>query len=160
MKKTITLILTSFLFFCWSASAQTNLIAGWSANGSTDATLSKANANGWACTGTPTWNAANVSGGVRYVDYNVTNGHSVSSGFMYMFNGVQFENRILWIRWDGSPSLTSLYTLDLGVLNKCQNYKFTWKYAWHNNSTQPTLTYKICTSTDGVTGVIASDTAK
>jgi len=159
MKK-ITLFLFSLVFFCLSISAQTNLIAGWSANGSTDASLSKPNANGWACTGTPTWNAANVSGQVRYVDYNVTGGHSLSTQtIFYMFNGVQFTNRILWIRWDGSPSLTSLYTLDLGVLNACQSYTFSWKYAWHNNATAPVLTTKICSSLDGVTGTILTDTS-
>lgn len=139
-----------------------NLMKGWDADGKTG-TGTKASENGWASTtaSTPTWSDANVSGGVRYVDAGVANGYTNYNLMESETNTIPYTSgRILWLRWgDAGFDKGSYYTYKIKTnLEIGKTYKFSWKYAWHNNdNTAPSITAAICKSTDGVTGKIASE---
>ena len=140
MKKNITsLVVGIFLLFGISAFAQTNLISTWAANGNVG-TNTEMNKWGWACTsGNAAWGIVN-GGNDRYAD----NATGYASG------------RIAYIRWDGTITTSAYYTLQLGTLNAGVTYTFTWSYAWNSNASAPTLTTRICTSTNGTTGAFAA----
>lgn len=112
-----------------------NQIANWDGNG-TIGSGSKPDENGWAFTGVsqPAWSQANETSGVRYADP----GNSVYNN--YTFNGSAYnKNRIMWIRWSSNDK----YTYPLNGLESCKAYRFSFKYAWHNNSDRPTLTFGV-----------------
>jgi hypothetical protein len=116
----------------------------WDANGSTDATMSIPTVYGWRATPTLNWGAANtgVSGTVRYMDIN--SGAGVS-GVPYTYNGGNYTGRILFQRWDGSPSRVYSYPI---YLEGCKSYNFTGKVAWNSNTTAPTVTFRINSAND------------
>lgn len=133
-----------------STFSQTNLISNWNA-GTLTGTGSKPTDVGWLCTplGTLPWNQANVVGGCRFLDYNVTNGHT---GFTY--NAANLTSRIMYMRWD-SGNAASYFTYPI-TLSACKNYTFSWKYSLGANATTCTITTGVCTNVDGTTGTIAS----
>lgn len=150
MKKFFTLFIFALLVAVNAAFAQTNLISNWNAGTKTGAGSIPTDV-GWLCTpnGTLPWSQANVSSGCRFLDYNVSGGHT---GFM--FNGVEIKTRIMYMRWD-SGNGASYYTYPV-TLTACKNYTFSWKYSLGANATTATITAAVCTSTNGTTGTIAS----
>jgi hypothetical protein len=150
MKKIFTLFIFAALVTSNAVFAQTNLISNWCA-GTLTGTGTKPTDVGWLCTpiGSLGYSLANASGGSRFLDYNVTGGHT---GFTY--NGATVTTRIMYIRWDSGNS-ASYFTYPV-TLSACKNYTFTWKYSLAANATASTLTAAVCTSTDGTTGTIAT----
>jgi len=130
--------------------AQTNLISNWNA-GTKTGTGTLPTDVGWLCSpnGTLGYNLVNASPGCRFLDYNVTGGHT---GFT--FGGANLITRIMYMRWDGGNA-ASYYTYPV-TLAACKNYTFSWKYSLGANATAATITTGVCTSTNGTTGTIVS----
>lgn len=133
-----------------SANSQTNLISNWCAGTNTGIGSIPTDV-GWLCTpnGSLPWSQANGTAGCRFLDYNVTGGHT---GFLY--NGSNLTSRMMYMRWDSGNS-GSYYTYPV-VLTACKSYTFSWKYSLGANATSATITASVCTSTDGTTGTFAS----
>jgi hypothetical protein len=149
MKK-ITFIIAVLLLISFVGKAQ-NLIQTWNgykASTSTYATGAGSEAKYWGWSTNPAtaetnWGQAN-GGGIRFMD-NV-------SGYA--------AGRIFYTRWDGALNTAGLYVLELDTISVEQltaghSYTLSWSYAWNSNASAPTLTTRICTSRDGVTGAIA-----
>ncbi len=124
-------------------SAATNLLEGWDGNGDTNQNTSYPNNYGWNLT-VGSFNYANASSGVRYID--VTSGHT--------YSGSTYSGRLLMVRWDGSgsTSLTSVYSYPV-VLEANTRYQFSWIYEWWNNASSPELTVNISTDKAGNTAI-------
>jgi len=84
---------------------------------------------GWRCnTSTGLWSQLNVASNVRYQD-NITT---------FTYNGSAWTGRAMYIRWDGTPNMGSIYTYPV-YLDANKVYTFTGKCGW--NSTGGTSTY-------------------
>jgi len=128
----------------------------WDANGSVDATMSVPTVYGWYATPILTWGAANtgVGGTVRYMD--ITAGAGVS-GNTYTNNSTNYTGRILFERWDGSP--TRIYSYPVYLIG-CKSYIITGKAAWNSVATAPVLTFRVNSANDnsGTTYGTTTDT--
>ena len=134
----------------------------WAANGSTDATLSIPTGYGWSATPTIGWIAANgtTAGTVRYMDM-VAGANTGIGGVTYTYGGVNYDGRIMFVRWDGSAARVYSYPV---YLEACKSYNFTGKAAWNSVATAATLTFKINsvkdnTGTNYATGTTVTTTA-
>lgn len=150
MKKILLLLI---LTLSVNTFAQTNLINNWQAGTLVGTGSSPVNV-GWNCQpmGTLGWNTANLVGGSRFVDYNVTNGYTGYTDFAG--NDSIYKQRLMYIRWDAGNT-SSYYTLPV-QLEANKRYRFSWKYAWNSNATAPILTAGIVTSNNGYTGSVTS----
>jgi hypothetical protein len=84
---------------------------------------------GWRCnSNTGLWSQLNVASNVRYQD-NITT---------FTYNGSAWSGRAMYIRWDGTPAMNSIYTYPV-YLDANKVYSFTGKVGW--NSTGGTSTY-------------------
>lgn len=105
-----------------------NYAKGWDA-GDMTGEGSEPNKHGWAATPDVTWGQTNQKG-CRYMDAG--NGEYIN----YTFNGNACNShRILWIRYNNSENIT--YTIP--KLEPGRKYNVSFKYAWHNNGSAPTL---------------------
>jgi hypothetical protein len=124
MKKITLFIIVAFTLSNFGANAQ-NLIEDWDGNGATGGT-SYPNMWGWDNTsGAIPWNPANTSsGGCRYRDYGVTNGHT---GFTYEDGGATSTSRQFMLRYDNSAYSTSYYSYPV-TLQACKTYDFDFDF--------------------------------
>ena len=134
--------------------------ADWAANGSTDASLSIPTNYGWSATPTLTWQPANTSGNVRYMDL-VAGANAGIVGITYTYSGSNYSGRIMFVRWDGSAARVYSYPV---YLEACKSYNFAGKAAWNSVATAATLTFKINTAKDNTgtnyaTGTTVTTTA-
>lgn len=117
----------------------------WSADGSSDASLSIPTVYGWSATPTLSWAAANaaVAGTSRYFDFvNGVNGTNP----LYTYNGSNYTGRVLMVRWDGG-ALTRVYSYPL-QLSAGTTYQISAKAAYNSNASDGTLTFRINTAKD------------
>jgi hypothetical protein len=130
-----------------------NLIGSWDGNGDTAKVvepLSLPTKYGWVCP-TVTWAAANLNtvGTCRYFD-NPSN---------YVYNGLSFNGRILYARWDGNNTagVAGVFALPV-TLESCKSYTFKGKFAWNSNGSAPTLTLGVNSSSDNTGTAYGSST--
>lgn len=155
MKKLSTFFIVAvWAFMAISASAQTNLLAGWDANGAIGAT-SKPNSWGWACSYSGTsWGTANSTGTVRYMDLTAT-----TSPASYLADGTTvFVGRTAMCRWDGNywASVWTLgkyngtnTTVQPIPLTAGKSYTFSADIQWWSNGYTPTYSFDITTDATG-----------
>ena len=126
----------------------------WDGNDITGAT-SYPNMWGWDNTTTAIpWNTANSTGGCRYRDYNVTNGHTT---FTYESDGSTSTSRQLMLRFDNGAYSSSYYSYPV-KLESCKTYDFDWDYVLGGSGTPPnTITVGIDTTKTGA-GRLSSKT--
>jgi hypothetical protein len=126
----------------------------WDANGATGAG-SYPNMWGWANTSTAIpWNGANLSGGCRYRDYNVSGGHT---GFTNESDGSTSTSRQFMLRFDNAAYSASYYSFPV-KLAACTAYDFDWDYVLGGSGTPPnTITIGIDTTKTGA-GRLSSKT--
>lgn len=155
-------IFTSFLvtvISCLSLSLTAqNLIAGWSGNGITG-DGSKPSEVGWvnaSITTAALWNQANVSGGCRFRDPDVTGGYTTGS-IKYENSTTNLSSRFLMVRWDGSAYSTAYFAYPV-TLDASTTYTFSMDYFLGGSASGvQSLTAGISTSVDN-TGQITSQT--
>jgi len=119
----------------------------WAANGSTDAYLSVPSIYGWSANPALTWVNANstAAGTVRYMD--MVNGANVGIvGITYTYNSVNFNGRIMFVRWDGGAD-ARVYSYPV-YLETGKVYNFNSKVAWNSVATAGTLTFNINSAKD------------
>ena len=85
----------------------------------------------WAYTGTTAtlFNIANGSSGVRYMDVNASSGTNV-----HTYNGSSYVGRVLYIRWDGSSTSSTVYNYPV-MLEANTTYNFSMLHAYISNAT-------------------------
>jgi hypothetical protein len=129
----------------------------WSGNGDVTSTSVPTN-YGWYATPTLSWVTANstTAGTVRYMD--MVNGVNAGiGGITYTYNASNYAGRILFERWDGSPSRVYSYPV---YLTGCKSYIISGKAAWNSVATAPVLTFRVNSANDnsGTTYGTGTDT--
>jgi len=119
----------------------------WAANGSTDAYLSVPTIYGWSAAPVLNWVNSNSTnaGTVRYMDL-VGGVNTGISGVTYTYNSVNYNGRILFVRWDGGAD-ARVYSYPV-YLETGKVYNFNSKVAWNSVATAGTLTFNINSSKD------------
>ena len=137
-------------------------MSDWAANGSTDAVGSVPTVYGWSAIPTLSWVNANSTavGTVRYMDM-VNGANAGVGGVTYTHNAVNYNGRIMFVRWDGSATRVYSYPVRLEA---CKIYNFTTKAAYNSVASAGTLTFRINTANDNsgtnyATGNIVTTTA-
>jgi hypothetical protein len=99
---------------------------------------------GWTTTGgTPPFNTANGSGGVRYID--IYEGHTDDR---YMLDNEQWRGRVMFIRWDGGGYSEAKYLYPV-TLEANTTYMFSMLHAyWSNTTGGKTITVGVSQSSD------------
>lgn len=136
-------------------------LADWSANGSTDASLSIPSVYGWSANPAVGWIAANGStaGTCRLIDTDINGVNSVAAnGITFTYGGSNYNGRILLLRWDGGNT-GRIYSYPM-QLQAGTTYQITGKACAHNGAS--TLTFGInstkSNSSPIVTGTVTTTT--
>lgn len=154
MKKVFTSLLMALICTVSVSVSGQNLLSGWDGNGITG-TGSKPSEVGWvnaAVTTAAIWNQANVSGGCRFRDADVTGGYTTGS-IKYETSGTNLTSRFLMVRWDGSSYSTAYYAYPV-TLAATTTYTFSMDYFLGGSASGvQALTAGISTTVDN-TGLI------
>lgn len=144
MKKQFTLFIIAVLAIMGiNAQAQTNLLAGWNANGKTGS-ATEANKWGWASTYTgAAWGGANSTGFGEVKLLDVTTGHTNKDGttftgriFMYRWDASYWGGILSLGKGDGTTTKATGITLTAGT-----SYTLSGLCEWYSNGSLPTYSF-------------------